>query len=70
MATEIILEVPAIHCDSCVKTIRQTLERLPTVELAEADPRTKLVRLRFDEHAVSIDHIREALDEVGFSAED
>ena len=70
MATEITLEVPAIHCDSCVKTITQTLQALPTVVIADADPLTKLVRLEFEESAVSIGDIREALDEVGFSAED
>ena len=70
MATEITLEVPAIHCDSCVKTITRTLQALPTVVIADADPQTKLVRLKFDESAVSIDAIREALDEIGFSAED
>ena len=70
MATEITLEVPAVHCDSCVKTITRTLQALPTVVIADADPLTKLVRLEFDESAVSIGDIREALDEVGFSAED
>ena len=67
MATEITLEVPAIHCDSCVKTITKTLQALPTVVIADADPQTKLVRLQFDEAAVTVDQIREALDEVGFS---
>ncbi|MCH7618001.1 MAG: heavy-metal-associated domain-containing protein [Chloroflexi bacterium] len=70
MATEITLEVPAVHCDSCVKTITRTLQALPTVVIADADPLTKLVRLEFEESAVSIGDIREALDEVGFSAED
>ncbi len=70
MATEITLEIPAIHCDGCVKTITKTLQALPTVVIADADPKTKLVRLKFNESDVSIDHIREALDEVGFSAED
>jgi copper chaperone CopZ len=69
MATAITLEVPAIHCDSCVKTITKTLQALPTVVIADADPQTKLVRIEFDESAVSIGDIREALDEVGFSAE-
>ena len=39
----------------------------PTVVVAEADPETKLVRLNFDESAVTLAQIREALDEVGFS---
>ncbi len=67
MAKETTLTIPALHCDSCVKTITQTLQALPTVVIAEADPQTKLVRLQFDETAVTVDQIREALDEVGFS---
>lgn len=70
MATEITLEIPAIHCDGCVKTITKTLQALPTVVIADADPKTKLVRLKFNESAVSVDDIRETLDEIGFSAED
>ncbi len=67
MATETTLTIPAIHCDACTKMITQTLQALPTVVIAEADPQTKLVRLNFDESAVTLDQIREALDEVGFS---
>ncbi len=67
MAKETTLTIPALHCDSCVKTSTQTLQALPTVVIAEADPQTKLVRLQFDETAVTVDQIREALDEVGFS---
>lgn len=67
MVKETTLTIPAIHCDSCVKTITKTLQALPTVVIADADPKTKLVRLQFDEAAVTVDQIREALDEVGFS---
>ncbi len=70
MAQETTLKVPAIHCGACVNTITRTLEALPTVEITEADTETKLVRVQFDESAVSVDRIREALDEVGFSAEE
>ncbi len=70
MTTETTLIVPAIHCESCVKTITGTLEALPSVKVAGADPETKLVRVEYDESTVSVDAIREALDEVGFSAED
>ena len=70
MAKETTLTIPAIHCDSCVKTVTKTLQALPTVLIADADSQTKLVRIEFDESAVSIGDIREALDEVGFSADD
>ncbi len=70
MAQEAILKVPALHCGGCVNTITGILEALPSVEVAQADTKTKLVRVKFDESAVNIDRIREALDEVGFPAED
>lgn len=70
MASETSLKIPAIHCDSCVATVTRTLQALPSVEVSQADVEAKLVRVQFDESAVSVDQIREALDEVGFSAEE
>ncbi len=70
MSTEATLKIPAIHCGGCVKTVTRTLGALPSVKVTEADPATKLVQVRFDEAAASVDRIREALDEVGFSPED
>lgn len=70
MTNEATLKIPAIHCESCVKTITRTLEALPSVEVSQADPATKTVRLRFDDSTVELGRIRKALDEVGFSAED
>lgn len=70
MAQETTLKVPALHCGGCVKTITGTLEALPSVEVTQADTETKLVRIEFDDSAVSVDQIRDALDEIGFSPEE
>ena len=70
MSTETTLKIPAIHCGGCVKTVTKTLEALPSVRVSEVDTATKLARVQFDDTAVSLERIREALDEVGFSAED
>ena len=70
MSEEATLKIPAIHCGGCVKTVTQTLEALPSVKVTEADSESKLVHLQFEESAVNLDRIREALDEVGFFAED
>ncbi len=70
MASETSLRIPAIHCDGCVATVTRVLQALPSVEVTQADTETKLVRVQFDESAVSVDQIREALDDVGFSADD
>ncbi|MEE8369622.1 MAG: heavy-metal-associated domain-containing protein [Dehalococcoidia bacterium] len=70
MARDVTLRIPAIHCSSCVKTVTRTLEALPSLEIIKVDPGTKLVQVRFEETVASLDQVREALDEVGFSAEE
>ena len=70
MANETTLKIPAIDCQKCVDAIRRTLQKLPSVEVTEADTETKLVRITFDEASASENQIREALDEVGFSPDE
>ena len=69
MSAKTTLKIPAIHCGGCVKTVTRTLEALPSVKVTEADSESKLVHLQFEESAVNLDRIREALDKVGFFAE-
>ena len=70
MATEATLTVPALHCSSCANTIMRTLRALPSVEVARVDTESKQIHLQFDESAVSVDRIRETLDEIGYSPDD
>ena len=67
---EATLIIPAIDCGSCIKSVTGVLEALPTVTVTHADPESKQLDIGFDESAISLDQIREALDEVGFSPED
>ena len=68
--TQETLTIPAIHCGSCVKSVTRILEALPGVEVTHTEIEAKLIKVGFDESAISLDQIREALDEVGFSPED
>ena len=70
MTKEATLRIAALHCGSCANTVTRILKKLPSVEVTRTDPDAKLVDLEFDESAVSLDQIREALDEVGFSPDD
>lgn len=70
MTTQETLKIPALHCGSCAKSVTRILEDLPTVRVSHTDPEAKLVDIGYDETAISLDQIREALDEVGFSPED
>ena len=64
------LKIPALHCSSCANTVRKVLKVLPSVEVTQTDPEAKLVQVQYDELAVTLDRIREALDEVGYRVED
>ena len=70
MTKQETLKIPALHCGSCVETVTRILSALPSVEVTHTEPEAKLVDVRFDESAVSLDQIREALEEVGFFPED
>ena len=70
MNQEATLTIPALHCGSCAKTVTRVLEALPSVEVTQTDAEAKRVVLKFDESAISLDQVREALDEVGFSPDD
>ena len=70
MNEKAILKIPALHCGSCAKTVTRVLEALPSVEVTQTDPEAKLVDLTFDESTISLEQVREALDEVGFSPDD
>ena len=64
------LKIPVLHCESCAKTVARTLQPLPSVEITHTDVDAKLVHVRYDESAVSLDRIRDALDEIGFSPQE
>ena len=70
MAKTATLKIPAIHCGGCVSTVTRIIEALPSAKVAESDPATKMVSVNYDESAVTLDQIREALDQVGFSPEE
>ena len=70
MTKQETLKIPALHCSSCANTVVRVLGPLPSVKVTQTDLDAKLVHLRFDESAVSMDQIREALEEVGFFPED
>ena len=70
MNKEATLTIPALHCGSCAKTVTRILEALPGVEVTQTNPEAKRVVVKFDESAISLGQVREALAQVGFSPDD
>ena len=70
MPEEATLKIPALHCSSCAGTVTRHVKAIGGVSDIDIDTESKLVHLTYDESKVSLDQVREALDEIGFFAED
>jgi copper chaperone len=64
---EIVLAVPEISCEHCVKTINGALGALPGVETVSTDIPSKSVYLRYNSAQVSLQQIEETLDDAGYT---
>ncbi len=70
MATETVtLHVPAIHCDGCLRTVRRSLEEAGA-EFESGDTETKHITVRYDNERLNRAALVDALEMVGFIAED
>ncbi len=70
MATETVtLDLPALHCDGCLRTARQTLEAAGA-EFESGDTESKQITVRYDNERLSRKGLVEALEMVGFIADD
>ena len=63
----IVLSVPDISCDHCVKAINSSLTALNGVENIRTDIETKTVRLRYHPNQVTLHQIEKTLDESGYT---
>ena len=60
---QVTLRVPDIDCEHCEHTITQALNPVAGVRSVQVDIPTKLVRLDYDETALSLDQVKEILKE-------
>jgi copper chaperone len=69
MATmqDMVLSVPDVSCEHCVKTINGALGGLPGVESVSTDIPTKSVHLRYDARHLSREQIEATLDDAGYT---
>jgi len=64
---DVVLLVPDISCEHCVKTVNGALGVLAGVEAVSTDIPTKKVHLRYDANQLSMAKIEEVLDDVGYT---
>ncbi|MBE3558210.1 MAG: heavy-metal-associated domain-containing protein [Ktedonobacteraceae bacterium] len=64
---DVVLSVPDVSCEHCVKAVGSAVGGLPGVENVRTDLQTKTVHVRFHPAQVSLQQIESALDEAGYS---
>ncbi len=65
--SQITLNVPDISCAHCENTILNALQGQSGVEAVQVNLPAKNVYLTYDEQALSLDQVKEILDEEGYT---
>ena len=63
---ELTIKDKGIHCAGCEARIQILLTRLPGVEQVKAEYKTQRVHLTLDSERVSLDQVREKLENMGY----
>lgn len=67
--SSVTLNVPGISCEHCERTIVNTLKDEPGVESVQVNVPSRKVYLSYDDKSLSLDHVKELLDEEGYTVE-
>ena len=67
--TTTTLSVPGIHCDHCKNSIEGALGGVAGVSSADVSVPERTVTVEFDDRAVDLDAIRDAIEGQGFDVE-
>ena len=66
MATETVtLDLPALHCDGCLGTVRRSLEETGA-EFKSGDTESKQITVRYDNERLSRADMVDTLEAIGF----
>jgi copper chaperone len=64
--THAVLNVPSVSCDHCKAAIEKAVGGLDGIGVVEVDVAQKTVTVEFDDAAVSLESIEEAVSEEGY----
>jgi copper chaperone CopZ len=68
--TDVTIVVPEISCDTCKNAIEGALRPLPGVRAADVDVTARLVRVSYDEAAITRAALIAAIAEQGYEVPD
>ncbi len=67
MSTQTTLQVPEVHCDHCKTSLEGAVGDLAGVDRVEVSVPNATIDVDFDEGAVSLDRIKETIEEQGYA---
>ncbi|MCZ6774626.1 MAG: heavy-metal-associated domain-containing protein, partial [Proteobacteria bacterium] len=63
--TDLVLDVPTIHCQGCVDTIQAYLLAEDAIDKVEGDPKTKTIRVCYRPDMMEPEAIEKAINRLG-----
>ena len=66
----VMINVPTVQCDNCVKTVTTALDKIDGVESVKIDLEKKVAHIKFDAKKVKADDLRKAIVAAGYDADD
>lgn len=66
---EIKLNIEGMHCTGCSTRLEKVLNNIDGVENAKVSLEEKKADIKFNEEIISIDKIKEAIEDTGFKGE-
>ena len=67
--SKVVLDVPEISCEHCSQTITNALKLQAGVQNVHVDVPTHTVHLEFDDRTISLDRVKEILEEEEYPVE-
>ena len=65
--TDIKLQVPEVHCDHCKSSLEGAVGAMPGVATVEVTVADAVIDVGFDETTVSLDSIKQTIEEQGYA---
>ncbi len=62
------IRIEGMHCDGCASRVQGLLEKEPGVREAEVSYRAGEARVKFNEHTVGADRLRQVIERAGYTA--
>lgn len=63
------LKIEGMHCTGCSTRLEKVLNNLEGVETAKVSLEEKKATIKYDENKISLESIKEAIEDAGFKGE-